>query len=268
MDESLNSNIGTSVDDPVHQGLLCRSWWVQQDVMAGVLAGISLSFYLIGDINGKYLKYYQLLVSTLGSFDKLPGKNLALVLNLNWQLKAIRRSGIQSHGHLDPEGRLSWSWSPCRIRKGILKSSRCSTAQSTLFITTCFNLCQYIFSKRCCEPGQDQICIHHDKRGGRFLWNAATLLSWQPSRCRAWNEVGWTNMQLFDDYKNGWKGKDAECQIFYMNKHWNQGSWHSATLCHRLWRDYLRNGKLQVGQNLLKMLPTARFVGLSSPLEK
>ena len=54
----------------------------------------------------------------------------------------IRRSGIQSHGHLDPEGRLSWSWSPCRIRKGILKSSRCSTAQSTLFITTCFNVCQ------------------------------------------------------------------------------------------------------------------------------
>ena len=47
-----------------------------------------------------------------------------------------------------------------------------------------------------------------------------------------------------------------------------KGSWHSATLCHRLWRDYLRNGKLQVGQNLLKMLPTARFVGLSSPLEK
>ena len=68
--------------------------------------------------------------------------------------------------------------------------------------------------------------------------------------------------------KNGWKGKDAECQIFYMNKHWNKGSWHSATLCHRLWRDYLRNGKLQVGQNLLKMLPTARFMGLSSPLEK
>ena len=51
--------------------------------MAGVLAGISLSFYLIGDINGKYLKYYQLFVSTLGSLDKLPGKNLALVLNLN-----------------------------------------------------------------------------------------------------------------------------------------------------------------------------------------
>ena len=55
--------------------------------MAGVLAGISLSFYLIGDINGKYLKYYQLLVSTLRSFDKLPGRKLgsysALVTNLD-----------------------------------------------------------------------------------------------------------------------------------------------------------------------------------------
>ena len=33
------------------------------------------------------------------------------------------------------------------------------------------------------------------------------------------------------------------------------------------WKGYLRNGKLQVGQSLLKTLPMARFLGLSSPLE-
>ena len=79
--------IGNSADDPVNQGLLCQSWRVQQDVVAAVLREITLSFYLLGDTNRKYLKYYQLLVSTLRSFDKLPGRKLgsysALVTNLD-----------------------------------------------------------------------------------------------------------------------------------------------------------------------------------------
>ena len=48
--------------------------------------GRNFSFYLLGDINGKYLKYYQLLVSTLRSFDQLPGKK-TLVIKLKDQFK-------------------------------------------------------------------------------------------------------------------------------------------------------------------------------------
>ena len=48
----------------------------------------------------------------------------------------ITTSDIQSPGHLDPERRLSWSCRPCRISKGIRKSSRCSIAQSIPSITT------------------------------------------------------------------------------------------------------------------------------------
>ena len=110
-----------------------RTWWL--------LSWEKLSLVLLTDMNGKYLKYYQLLIATLRSFDKLPGTKCGFSNQLR-QFEYFRTSDIESHGHLDPEGRLSWSWSPCRIRKGILKSSRCSTAQSMLFITTCFHLCQ------------------------------------------------------------------------------------------------------------------------------
>ena len=48
-----------------------RTWWLApwQKLLL-----VFICFYLLGDMNGKYLKYYQLLITALSSFDKLPGK--------------------------------------------------------------------------------------------------------------------------------------------------------------------------------------------------
>ena len=44
--------------------------------MAAVLRENTFCFYLLADMNGKYLKYYQLLITTLRPFDELSGTKL------------------------------------------------------------------------------------------------------------------------------------------------------------------------------------------------
>ena len=110
-----------------------------------------------------------------------------------------------------------------------------------LSITTCFS--SRSTNEKCNAPGQGQICIRHDKREGRFLCNAATLLTWPPSLLRVW-----------------------DCDVVFAISFW------SITVLDLLcWvnicKIYLRKGKLHVGQSLLKTLPMALFKGLSSPLK-